>query len=58
MADKKRSHDPKRIRVTESPIADVTANRHPSESEKHWAEKTLLPALENIPKSPSARPPA
>src|SRR5450755_4640626 len=46
MADKK--HSP----VSETPIADITENRHPSDSEKRWAEKTLLPALENNPEKP------
>ncbi len=38
--------------VTESPIADVTDNRHPSDSEKSWAEKTLLPVIEKSPEKP------
>src|SRR5450755_2255884 len=46
MADKK--HSP----VSETPIADITEHRHPSDSEKRWAEKTLLPALENNPEKP------
>jgi methylmalonyl-CoA mutase, N-terminal domain len=32
-----------------SPINDVFENRHPSASEKEWAEKTLAPALEKSP---------
>jgi methylmalonyl-CoA mutase, N-terminal domain len=42
--------------VTESPIADVTENRHPSDSEKLWAEKTLLPAIEKSPEKPIGAP--
>ena len=38
--------------VSESPIADVTENRHPDESEKQWAENTLLPSLEKSPERP------
>ena len=38
--------------VTDSPIADVTENRHPSDPEKRWAEKTLLPTLEKSPERP------
>jgi methylmalonyl-CoA mutase, N-terminal domain len=38
--------------VTESPIADVSENRHPSDSEKLWADKTLLPAIEKFPEKP------
>jgi methylmalonyl-CoA mutase N-terminal domain/subunit len=38
--------------VTESPIADVSENRDPSDSEKLWADKTLLPAIEKFPEKP------
>ncbi|MGH9517452.1 MAG: acyl-CoA mutase large subunit family protein [Terriglobales bacterium] len=55
MADKKRSQDPE-TPVTESPISDVTDNRHPSDSEKHWAEKTLLTAIEKSPEKPIGAP--
>jgi len=46
MADKKPSQ------VAESPIADVFEGRHPSDSEKHWAEKTLAPTLDKAPERP------
>jgi methylmalonyl-CoA mutase, N-terminal domain len=39
MADKKPT-------VADSPVSDLTENRRPSEHEKRWAEKTLLPTLE------------
>ena len=39
-------------RVAESPIQDVFEGRHPSASEKEWAEKTLAPALEKFPEKP------
>src|SRR5690242_1781082 len=42
--------------VAESPIADVFEGRHPSESEKQWAEKTLAPALEKGPERPIGAP--
>src|SRR3954470_4682987 len=42
--------------ATESPIADVSEHRHPSESEKIWAEKTLLPAIEKSPEKPIGAP--
>jgi methylmalonyl-CoA mutase, N-terminal domain len=42
--------------LTESPIADVSENRHPSDSEKLWAEKTLLPAIEKSPEKPIGAP--
>jgi methylmalonyl-CoA mutase N-terminal domain/subunit len=38
--------------VAESPIADVFENRHPSASEKNWAEKTLAPTIEKSPEQP------
>ncbi len=43
--------------VAESPIADVFENgRHPSDSEKQWAEKTLAPTLEKSPEKPIGEP--
>jgi methylmalonyl-CoA mutase, N-terminal domain len=42
--------------LTESPIADVSENRNPSDSEKLWAEKTLLPAIEKSPEKPIGAP--
>jgi methylmalonyl-CoA mutase N-terminal domain/subunit len=39
-------------RVAESPISDVFEGRHPSASEKDWAEKTLAPTLEKTPERP------
>jgi methylmalonyl-CoA mutase, N-terminal domain len=38
--------------VAETPIADVFEGRHPSDSEKQWAERTLLPTLEKTPEKP------
>ena len=35
--------------VAERPIADVFEGRHPSESEKRWAETTLAKTLEKTP---------
>src|SRR3982075_3276080 len=40
---------PSKPQVAESPVADVFENRHPSEGEKNWAEKTLLPTLDKAP---------
>ena len=48
MSDEK----PPKSQVAESPIADVFEGRHPAESEKDWAEKTLLPTLEKSPEKP------
>jgi methylmalonyl-CoA mutase N-terminal domain/subunit len=46
-----RMADVKKTTVS-SPIADVFDSRRPSASEKEWAEKTLLPALERSPERP------
>ena len=43
---------PSKPQVAENPIADVFDGRHPSEAEKEWAEKTLLPTLEKAPEKP------
>ena len=40
----------------ESPDSDLFGGRHPSESEKQWAEKTLAPALEKAPERPIGKP--
>jgi methylmalonyl-CoA mutase N-terminal domain/subunit len=45
--DKKRAPS-----VAESPIHEVFDGRHPSPSEKEWAEKVLGPALEKNPERP------
>ena len=50
------SKKPSKPQVAESPIADVFENRHPSEGEKSWAEKTLLPTLEKSPERPIGAP--
>src|SRR5258708_20500350 len=42
--------------VAETPIADVFENRHPSGSEKKWAEETLAPTLEKSPEKPIGAP--
>jgi methylmalonyl-CoA mutase, N-terminal domain len=42
--------------VTDSPISDIVGDRHRSESEKRWAEKTLAPALEKSPERPIGAP--
>src|SRR6267378_35006 len=42
--------------VAESPIADVFDGRHPAESEKRWAEKTLAPTLDRAPEKPIGAP--
>ncbi|HZP25380.1 MAG TPA: methylmalonyl-CoA mutase family protein, partial [Terriglobales bacterium] len=41
----------------ESPVTDLfEAGRHPSESEKQWAEQTLAPTLEKAPERPIGAP--
>jgi methylmalonyl-CoA mutase N-terminal domain/subunit len=47
---------PSKPRVAESPIADVFENRHPSASEKTWAEATLAPTIEKSPERPIGTP--
>src|ERR1035438_4194086 len=43
--------------LAESPVTDLVENgRHPSESEKQWAEKTLAPNLERRPEKPIGAP--
>src|SRR3954465_9350740 len=46
----------KKPQVAETPIADVFENRHPSDAEKKWAEKTLAPSLEKAPERPIGAP--
>src|SRR6266581_1132829 len=46
----------KKSGINESPISEITERRHPSEAEKAWAEKTLLPALEKFPEKPIGAP--
>jgi methylmalonyl-CoA mutase, N-terminal domain len=38
--------------VAENPVADVFEKRHPSATEKKWAEQTLAPTLEKFPERP------
>ena len=42
--------------VAETPISDVFEERHPSDSEKKWAETTLAPTLEKAPEKPIGAP--
>src|SRR4051812_36671503 len=48
--------DTKKPAIADSAIADVFQDRHPSEAEKQWAEKTLAPALEKAPERPIGQP--
>ena len=43
-------------KLAESPIQDVFDSRHPSPSEKDWAEQTLAPSLEKQPEKPIGAP--
>ncbi len=52
MADQKRPNNP----VAESPVADLFEGRHPSESEKQWAEEILAKSLEKAPEKPIGAP--
>ena len=42
--------------TAESPVSDVFEGRHPSESEKQWAETTLAKTLEKSPERPIGAP--
>src|ERR1700740_1402354 len=54
MADQKKPYS--KPQAAENPIADVFDGRHPSETEKQWAEKTLAPTLEKAPERPIGAP--
>ncbi len=54
--EKKQSGSSNPPRVAESPVGDVFENRHPSEAEKNWAEKTLAPTLEKTAERPIGAP--
>ncbi|HSA92684.1 MAG TPA: methylmalonyl-CoA mutase family protein [Terriglobales bacterium] len=43
-------------KLAESPIQDVFEGRHPSQSEKEWAEEALAPTLERHPEKPIGAP--
>jgi methylmalonyl-CoA mutase, N-terminal domain len=43
-------------KLAENPIAEISEGRHPSEEEKQWAEKTLMPTLEKFPEKPIGSP--
>ena len=47
--EKKPSRTSNPPQVAESPITDIFENRHPSDAEKMWAEKTLAPTIEKAP---------
>src|SRR5689334_13799032 len=47
---------PSKPQVAENPIADVFEGRRPSQSEKDWAERTLLPTLEKSPEKAIGAP--
>jgi len=42
--------------IAESPIQEIFEGRHPSESEKQWADKTLAHTLEKNPEKPIGAP--
>ncbi|HEX9120302.1 MAG TPA: methylmalonyl-CoA mutase family protein [Terriglobales bacterium] len=52
MPDEKRTNN----QVAESPVADVFEGRHPSESEKEWADGMLAKSLEKAPEKPIGAP--
>jgi methylmalonyl-CoA mutase, N-terminal domain len=54
--EKKPPRSSNRPQVAESPLTDILDNRHPSDGEKHWAEKTLAPTLDKAPERPIGAP--
>src|SRR5438874_3549238 len=54
MASGKDKNNPSNL--AESPIQEIFEQRHPFESEKQWAEKTLAPTLEKNPEKPIGAP--
>lgn len=56
MAPKNPDHKQIPSATAASPIQDVFEGRHPSETEKHWAEETLAPLLEKSPEKPIGAP--
>jgi len=53
MTPKDKPHKPP---VAESPIQEMFEGRHPSASEKAWAENCVLPTLEKNPEKPIGKP--
>ena len=47
---------PRKPQVTEGPVGDVFEQRHPSDAERDWAQKTLAPTLEKNPERPIGAP--
>ena len=47
---------PSKPQVADSPVADEFENRHPSDAEKEWAQKTLASTLEKAPERPIGAP--
>jgi methylmalonyl-CoA mutase, N-terminal domain len=45
-----------KTQAPERPDVDIFKDRHPSQSEKAWAEKTLSPALDKAPERPIGSP--
>src|SRR5262249_58090933 len=48
MADQQKKSKPQGS-VVENPASEIFEGRHPAESEKQWAENTLVPTLEKAP---------
>jgi methylmalonyl-CoA mutase, N-terminal domain len=48
--------DNKTAKIAENPVSDIYEGRHPSDSEKQWAEKTLASTLEKTPERPIGAP--
>ena len=46
----------KKQQLVDPVVSDLIENRHPSDSEKQWAEKTLAPTLAKAPEKPIGAP--
>src|SRR5262249_12461054 len=53
---KAKTNKSKDSHLVESPISEVFEDRHPSESERRWAETTLAGTLEKAPEKPVGAP--
>ena len=57
MAPKKPENQPAtEATVTNPALRDIEENRHPSASERDWAERTLAPAIDKAPEKPIGAP--
>jgi methylmalonyl-CoA mutase, N-terminal domain len=56
MAQKPENPQSRQTAVDHPALSEVAENRHPSESERQWAERTLAPSLDKAPEKPIGAP--